>query len=184
MSLRRESSPPPAPGPSRDPSARNPNVLQHVPLNPSGLRESHSFASSSPEDSQSLSEHQENSRRNSAGPPPHLHSEYLEENGHTAATETTALLRKPFEHSESSDHGTISPRITSRAGSIRSGYGFGGGPPNDYDGNRDSRGPPSSIGSFLEVVGVGYRSGGKRKVSTTNWLAEQHGITNTTSMYT
>lgn len=96
-------------------------------------------------------------------------------------TETTALLRKPFElishpaHSGPCDHGTFSPR----PGSVRSGYGYGFGssPPRSQEGESSK----SRFGSFLENVGM--RNGGKKKMSTTNWLAERHGITNTTTMY-
>ena len=38
------------------------------------------------------------------------------------------------------------------------------------------------FGSLLENVGMN-NGGGKKKMSTTNWLAERHGITKTTSMY-
>lgn len=205
MSSRRTSSPPPAAGPSRDPSVRSPSVLQHVPVNPSTLRESHSFASSSPEDTRSIDDHLgvdgEYSRTNSAGPSPRTfpthpaeseedeHASGFSDLGHRAVTETTALLRRPFEfvahpaHSGPCDHGTFSPRLESRAESVRSGYGFGGSIPADYDDGRDPLRSGSVFGSFLYTVGLNKAPGGKKKMSTTNWLAEQHGITNTTSMY-
>lgn len=104
--------------------------------------------------------------------------------GNRAITETTALLRKPFEfvthpaHSGPCNHGTFSPRPESRPGSPSSAYGFGGTTPRD----REGEGSKSIFGNFLENVGMRNGSG-KKKMSTTNWLAERHGITNTTSMY-
>jgi len=74
-----------------------------------------------------------------------------------------------------------SPRLESRGDSIRSGrsgYGFGGsslGRPGSGEGSQ------SKFGSFL--VSVGMKNGGKKKMSRTSFLAEQHGIKNTTSMY-
>jgi hypothetical protein len=64
--------------------------------------------------------------------------------------------------------------------SVRSGYGFGygGTPTRDQEGE----GSKTIFGSFLGNVGM-RNGGGKKKMSTTNWLAERHGITNTTSMY-
>jgi hypothetical protein len=106
-----------------------------------------------------------------------------------AATETTALLRKPFEfvthapHAGPCNHGTFSPGLTSSADSIksgRSGVDFGelprrDGRPGSAEGSR------SLLGSVLENIGVKNGSG-KKKMSTTSFLAERHGIKNTTTM--
>jgi hypothetical protein len=111
--------------------------------------------------------------------------------GHTGlggkiVNETTALLKKPLElaantaHSGPCNHGTFSPQMMSRADSTRS---FGGSPPHTAHG---TPGGEESEGLFAGVLkGLGVRNGSatkKKKVSTTSWLAEQHGITNTTSM--
>jgi hypothetical protein len=109
--------------------------------------------------------------------------------GSRAVTETTALLKKPFEfilgspHAGPCNHGTFSPRLESRADSVKSGRsGFGGSPP--LSGRPESSEGRSSIfGNLLETMGVRNGSGGKKKMSTTSYLAEQHGITNTTTMY-
>lgn len=110
--------------------------------------------------------------------------------GSKAVTETTALLKKPFEfitqhpHSGPCNHGTFSPRLASRAGSVRSGLGgFGGSAPANGE---SSEGQPvqGMYANFFENIGAkNGTGGGKKKMSTTNWLAERHGITNTTSMY-
>lgn len=205
MSSRRPSSPPSAPGPSsREPSIRSPSILQHAPITPSGLREAHT-PGSSPEDTRRNSYGADDdftSRPSTAEPSPRSRPTHIDfEPGadgadddeerlhgladirHKFATETTALLKKPFEfaaghpHSGPCDHGTFSPRLDSRAESVRSGYGFGGSPPR----GRGQEGSKSIFGSLLENVGM--RNGGRKKMSTTNWLAERHGITNTTSMY-
>jgi hypothetical protein len=113
----------------------------------------------------------------------------LSEIGSKYATETTALLRKPIEfitghaHPGPCNHGTFSPRLGSRAESVRSGHGFGGFPsgggnPGEGEGSR------GIFESMMENLGMkNSNGGGKKKMSTTNWLAEQHGITNTRTMY-
>lgn len=108
--------------------------------------------------------------------------------GGKAVTETTALLKKPFEfiagpaHSGPCDHGTFSPRLESRAGSVRSG-GFGGSPSANGESSGAERNK-SIFANIFENVGLKNGSGGgKKKMSTTSYLAERHGITNTTSMY-
>jgi hypothetical protein len=82
-------------------------------------------------------------------------------------------------HSGRCDHGTFSPRLDSEAASIRSALGFGGSPPGRDGGEEGSKGRWTN---FLEGVGVKNGSG-RKKMSTTSYLAERHGITNTTSMY-
>lgn len=102
-----------------------------------------------------------------------------------AVDETTSLLQKPFEfllsspHAGPCGHGTFSPR----ADSIRSSdsdYGFGGA--SQPRGRPDSGEGRSMFSSMLETVGMKNGSGGKKKMSTTSYLAEQHGI-DTRTMY-
>ncbi|RDL39803.1 Anti-sigma factor antagonist SpoIIaa [Venustampulla echinocandica] len=110
--------------------------------------------------------------------------------GKRAVTENTSLLRKPYElvpgtpHAGPCNHGTFSPGLGSRTGSVRSGhsgYGFGG---------PVSRSELESVESSSIFGGVferfGLKNGStttKKKKSTTRHLAEQHGINNTTTMY-
>lgn len=110
--------------------------------------------------------------------------------GSRAVTETTALLKKPFEfvtgsvHSGPCNHGTFSPRLASRAGSVRSGLGGFGGSPSANGESSETERNKSVLSNFFENIGMkNGTGGGKKKMSTTNWLAERHGITNTTSMY-
>jgi hypothetical protein len=210
MSSRRPSSPPTASAShSRNPSInssglRSPSIHQHAPTTPSGLREAHTITGS-PEN---VRHFEEGDAPSSSEPSPntyptHLHTDPAAEDdaadgethgfgglGSRAVTETTALLKKPFEfvtghpHTGPCNHGTFSPRLESRACSVRSGLGgFGGSPP----ANRESSGGERSksiISNFFENIGMKNGTGsGKKKMSTTNWLAERHGITNTTSMY-
>ena len=102
------------------------------------------------------------------------------------ASESTPLLQKPFEfllstppHEGPCGHGTFSPR----ADSIRSGdsdYGFGGSA--RARGRPDSGEGRSMFSSLFETVGMKNGSGGKKKMSTTSYLAERHGI-DTRTMY-
>ena len=62
---------------------------------------------------------------------------------------------------------------------MRSEDGFGGDVPRA---RQQAEGSKGIFGSFIDPVGMRHE-GGKKKMSTTNWLAERHGITNTTSMY-
>lgn len=197
---RRPSSPPAASASS----SRNPSIIsqaqQHAPLTPSGLRESHTLARS-PEEMREEESILGGRREatHSSEPSPNSKPTHLDEDpsadedldgkqsgladlGHRAATETTALLKKPFEfivgtpaHDGSYNHGTFSPRLESRAESIRSGNsgGFGGSPP---------RGSYSRQGSGVFGNLFPPRRPTK-KMSTTSYLAERHGITNTTMMY-
>jgi hypothetical protein len=111
------------------------------------------------------------------------------------ANETTSLLRKPFEfmkphaHEGSCDHGTFSPRLQSRPQSVRSGisgYGFGSPTRPSHvrtesgDGAAESR--PLLGRLFSKSSPRGSVRSHKKKMSTTNYLAELHGITNTTTM--
>ncbi|KAI6710723.1 hypothetical protein PZA11_003565 [Diplocarpon coronariae] len=188
--------------PSDSPS-RNPSIIsqtqQHAPATPSGLRESVTLTRSV----EHLRERDgvqvdRMAGPSSAEPPPNTsptpfgHEPDADgdssldgrprgsmETGSQAATETTALLRKPVEHvvgssahNGPSDHGTFSPQLESRAASIvsgNSGFGFGGSSPR--------RAGSGVLGSIL--------SGGRpnKRVSTTSYLAERHGITNTRTMY-
>jgi len=190
MSSNRTTSPP-----SRTPSIRNPTTpaLPFTPLTPSGLRESHTVPKS-PESTRTdgtdgTEEHYPSSSEPSprdyppnfggdgavdddALDPRTYQSRDFAEQG---ASETTSLLRRPFElissvaHPGPCDHGTFSPRLESRADSVRSVEGEG------------SKG---IFGNLMGNLGMGNGSnGGKKKRSTTNQLVEQHGITNTTAMY-
>ena len=177
----------------------------HVPLQPSGLRASHSMVSSpdeieyeddNPADQRSSAHPSPNSR------PTHIEFEAEDESvggrlhgglgelSSRALTETSALLRKPFEfikphaHEGPCNHGTFSPQLQSRPQSVRSGYngfGFGGSP------SRAGRSDSGEERVFLGVENASVASGPngkpKKKMSTTSYLAELHGIKNTTTMY-
>ncbi|KAF5872361.1 putative sulfate transporter protein [Botrytis fragariae] len=198
---------PPLQSNSRTPSLRNQNVSQFTPTHPSGLRESFTLATS-PEATRHVEEdgtndrNDENSRNDNEQSLPHAHPTradtsastddgldgYTHEHagfGGKLSDETTALLRKPFEpignaaHPGPCNHGTFSPRLGSRADSVRS---FGGSAPVSPNGNGEAS--DGLIGGLLK--GLGVRNGPMAKpkrMSTTSWLAEQHGITNTTGMY-
>ncbi|KAL5325825.1 hypothetical protein ACEPPN_006959 [Leptodophora sp. 'Broadleaf-Isolate-01'] len=203
MSSRRPSSPL---GGSSANSSRNPSIGQHqhhAPNTPSGLRASVTLARS-PEDR--LDQHGTTTGRRTAPsstePSPNTYPTHLETDpdadehsldgqphgasdfGSKVASETTALLRKPFEfvvgtpaHTGPCNHGTFSPRLESRADSVRSGhsgYGFGGSPP------RRTGSGEGSGGIFGNMFGPGRAS---KKMSTTSYLAERHGIKNTRTMY-
>lgn len=106
-----------------------------------------------------------------------------------AVNETTSLLRKPFEfvtgspHAGPCNHGTFSPGVESRADSIRSGHsGVGFGILTRDERPSSAEGSRSLLGSMFDNFGV-KSGGGKKKMSTTNYLAERHGIKNTTTMY-
>lgn len=206
MSSRRPSSPL-SPSHSRHASIGS-QFAQHAPITPSTLRESHTVASS-PDDTRDMTgEGADMEGRSSTEPSPTTLPTHLEEEpeeglaldgkareegeesfASRAVNETTALLRKPFEfvtgspHAGPCNHGTFSPGLESRADSIRSGHsgvGFGvltrGERPNSAEGSR------SLLGSMFDNFGV--KSGnGKKKMSTTSYLAERHGIKNTTTMY-
>ncbi|KAL3423930.1 sulfate transporter [Phlyctema vagabunda] len=189
--------------PSRSPSVRSqtlPGGQSHAPINPSGLREAHTFPQS-PEDSHNMSatgggDGPSSSATSPRARPTHTRTDSDAADDGTkdtaigrAATETTALLKKPFElitghiHEGPCDHGTFSPRLQSRAGSYRDNdYGFGGSP-----GTREGSIAENSgiFGSFFENLGWKNTSNGvgKKKKSTTSYLAERHGIKNTNSMY-
>ncbi|PQE28686.1 sulfate transporter protein [Rutstroemia sp. NJR-2017a WRK4] len=215
MSSSRPPGSPPQRPHSRTPSLRSQSATQFTPINPSGLRESYTLATS-PENVRSLGggdaandeSGREGERRvndeatGSEHPSPHTHPARLDtatddeedgnSHGHTGlggkiVNETTALLKKPFElttntaHPGPCNHGTFSPRMMSRADSTRS---FGGSPPHTAHGTPGGEESESLFAGVLKGLGVRNGSATKRKkVSTTSWLAEQHGITNTTSMY-
>jgi hypothetical protein len=206
MSSRRPSSPPPT-GASHSrtnsPGIRSPSIQQHAPINPSGLREAHTFGS--PEDVRNFERPHPPS---SSEPSPNTYPTHLDTDpgadddavdgrthgfsglGSRAVEETTALLMKPFEfvtghpHTGPCNHGTFSPRLESRAGSMRSGLGGFGGSPAAHGESSVAETNQSMFSNLLENVGLkNGTGGGKKKMSTTNYLAERHGITNTTSMY-
>lgn len=189
-------------------SSRNPSVISqtqhHAPITPSGLRESVTIARS-PEDVREGDDTHGGRRTmpSSSEPSPNTYPTHLEhepdvdeqslddgethsiaELGSKAVTETTALLRKPFEfaigtpaHNGPCNHGTFSPRLESRADSVRSGhsgFGFGGSPPRRTGSGEES-------GGILGGMFGPRRS--TKKMSTTSYLAERHGITNTRTMY-
>ncbi len=188
-------------------SSRNPSVISqtqhHAPITPSGLRESVTLAQS-PEDLRDGGDTRGNRMTvpSSSEPSPNTYPTHpnhepdvdehsldgethgISEFGSKVATETTALLRKPFEfvigtpaHNGPCNHGTFSPRLESRADSVRSGhsgFGFGGSPPRRVGSGEGS-------GGILEGIFSSRRS--TKKMSTTSYLAERHGITNTRTMY-
>ena len=210
MSSRRPSSPPAAsPSHSRASSInssglRSPSIQQHAPITPSGLREAHTIAGS-PEVARNF---EDADAPNSSEPSPRTYPTHLDTDPAAdddavdggihgfsalrgrAVTETTALLKKPFEfvtghpHTGPCNHGTFSPRLESRSGSVRSGLGgFGGSPSANGESSEQER-SKTAFSNFFESIGMkNGTGGGKKKMSTTNWLAERHGITNTTSMY-
>lgn len=193
---------------SRTPSLRGQSNSQFTPTHPSGLRESYTLATS-PETTRDFGgdgtddRQDENSRESNEQSSTHAHptrgldtitgaddevdgQAYKSTGvGKNVTDETTALLRKPLEvvgnaaHPGPCNHGTFSPRLDSRADSIMS---FGGSAPASPDGS----GEPSDgmIGGLLRSLGARNGSIVKpKRMSTTDWLVEQHGITNTTRMY-
>lgn len=194
----RSTSPPSNPS-SRPPAGRSPRILQHAPITPSALREAHTL-SGSPEEPLSLpvdATHSSNSRPRHSGSSSRGQTESgngtdddAEGDGaretiaaHRAVSETTSLLRRPFEiindpaHAGPCNHGTFSPRMESPEGSILS---FGGNPPANQ-GNYVEDVTSSFLSSLLSKMGM--KDQRRKQPSTTSRLAEAHGITNTTSMY-
>jgi hypothetical protein len=192
-------------------STRPPSVSQsaqqHAPSTPSGLREAHT-AASSPDDTRNAGPPSPDTAPSSPNPSPNTYpvrpeSDPAEEDagegkpygfsvlGSRVATETSSLLRKPFEfapnspHTGPCNHGTFSPHLESRADSIRSNASerdFGGSP--SRSGPESSGDSSNMIGTLLGGIGMKSSSGGgKKKMSTTSYLAERHGIKNTTAMY-
>jgi hypothetical protein len=210
MSSRRPSSPPAASASHSRTSSinssglRSPSIQQHAPITPSGLREAHTIAGS-PEDVRNFerADAPSSSEPSPRTYPTHPDTDPAAEDGAVdggshgfsglgsrAVTETTALLKKPFEfvtghpHTGPCNHGTFSPRLESRAGSVRSGLGSFGGSPSANGESSEGERSKSMLSNFFENIGMkNGTGGGKKKMSTTNWLAERHGITNTTSMY-
>ncbi|TVY68899.1 putative sulfate transporter [Lachnellula suecica] len=208
MSSRRPSTPPQH---SRTSSVISQSAQHHAPQVPSSLREAHSLARS-PENTGDEAGSGPGTAGSSLNPSPHTHPTHpdtdpdhedgaadgqtqgigVSDFGNKVVSETTALLKKPFElvtsspHAGPCNHGTFSPGLQSRTDSIRSGYsgyGFGGSPPRTA---REAGGSSSSrFGSLWETVGMknGSGSSSKKKMSTTSYLAEQYGITNTRTMY-
>ncbi|TVY33897.1 putative sulfate transporter [Lachnellula subtilissima] len=207
MSSRRPNTPPSAKH-SRASSVISQSAQQHVPQIPSSLREAHTLSRSPEEIGQGSGT---DTAPSSSNPSPNTYPTHpdtdpaaddavdAEHNGvgianfgSRVASETTALLKRPFElvvsspHAGPCNHGTFSPRLESRPESVmsgHSGYGFGGSVPRN---TRETSGSSSSMfGSFLENVGMktGSGSSNKKKMSTTSYLAEQHGIKNTRTMY-
>lgn len=209
MTSRRPTSPGSASS-SRNPSI-NTQTATHVPAVPSNLRASQTV-STSPEDirrSSALegledrtSPFEDKAAPSSSEPSPNTNPAHLDTDpaadddaldGRTHGTrdlvgkavdETTSLLQKPFEfllsspHEGPCGHGTFSPR----ANSVRSAD-------NDYNHNfgGTARARPSSgegsqnmFRGILETVGM--KNERKKKMSTTSYLAERHGI-DTRKMY-
>lgn len=198
-----------SPNPTSPPSAsdassaphtvRSPGILQHAPVTPSALRESHTL-SGSPEEPRSLQSDSSglpDTAPSHREPPPRTRPAHVEM-GHGAnteqergaiatqsegANERTTLLRRPFEiinnpaHAGPCNHGTFSPRVESPEGSI---LGHGESASASHRGDRED-GSRSLLSRLYSRVGISERR--KNKIRTTNRLAEAHGITNTTSMY-
>ncbi|EKD18273.1 uncharacterized protein L3040_004770 [Drepanopeziza brunnea f. sp. 'multigermtubi'] len=194
-----------SPQASSSSSSRHPSVSQsqhHAPATPSGLRESSTLTQSpegvrDPGDTQDVGKAGPSSVTSPLTYPSQLDyepdadeqsldgkSQGINKTGSQAITETTALLRKPFEyvastpaHTEPCNHGTFSPRLESRADSVRSansGFGFGGSPPRRTDSGEGAGGAYRSMFAVMRP---------NKKMSTTSYLAERHGITNTKTMY-
>ena len=207
MSSRRPTSPAgPSPPNSRPPSIASQTAHSHAPLQPSGLREAHTIVGSPVEARTADGADADVAPASSNAAPNTYPARPTSEPaagdnaiegathgsgllGRKAATETTALLKKPFEfvtgcaHGGECNHGTFSPRLDSRTQSVRSGhsgYGFGGSPP-ETPRQGSGEGSNSMLKSLMDRLGNG--SGTPKKMSTTSYLAERHGITNTTAMY-
>lgn len=206
MTTSRPPGSPPLRASSRTPSLRGQSISQFTPTHPSGLRESYTLASS-PETTRHIGgdgtdngtdENSKNDNEPSSSHAPPIRpdtsagtDDELDEHAHEHSgfgrkitDETTALLRKPLEmignaaHPGPCNHGTFSPRLESRADSVRS---FGGSAP--ISPNESGEGSDGVIGGLLRSLGVRNESAAKpKRMSTTSWLAEQHGITNTTAM--
>jgi hypothetical protein len=191
-----------SPDPSDSNSNRNRSINHpHAPTTPSGLREAHTL-SASPEEMRHGMNVDGSTAPSSSNPSPltspiHPNNDPVEDdesrfNGleHRADGENTALLRKHFDfgghpiHEGPCDHGTFSPRLESRTGSMRSSNDYGCG--NALSSRPETgRGSSSIFGSLLGGVGMKNGPGpvGKKKMSTTRYLAERHGVKNTTTMY-
>jgi hypothetical protein len=178
-----------SPTSSRTSSVRSQNLPQHAPIIPSGLREAHTM-SQSPDDRRvgedgvtvgttaSTSKSHASAEADLADDTADATTSLLGNIRQTAsgsATEITSLLRQPIEfitghaHPGPCDHGTFSPQPGSKAASIREGRGdFGGA----YPGGRSS---PRGVSAEPNGNGI-------KKMTTTEWLAQQHGITNTRTM--
>lgn len=189
------------PIPPLSPRSSRHTSIAHAPTNPSSLRESHTLTGS-PEEQRNKSITEEGGSSSPETSPntyptnPETDPEAdggIADLGSKVVSETTALLKKPFEFVKSSphagpcNHGTFSPGLQSRAESVRSGqtgYSFGGSPAESDRPFSPERGS-SIFGSLMENIGLKNGSGdrGKKKMSTTSYLAERHGITNTTTMY-
>ncbi|KAB8297943.1 hypothetical protein EYC80_001725 [Monilinia laxa] len=207
MTTSRPPGSPPLRASSRTPSLRGQSISQFTPTHPSGLRESYTLASSpettrhfagdatdnrtdenSKNDNEPSSSHAPSTCPDtSAGTDDDLdgHAHETSGFGSKITDETTALLRKPLEligndvHPGPCNHGTFSPRLESRSVSMRS---FGGSAP--VSPNASGEGSGGVIGGLLRALGMRNESAAKpKRMSTTSWLAEQHGITNTTAMY-
>ncbi|KAL9105628.1 MAG: hypothetical protein Q9227_009240 [Pyrenula ochraceoflavens] len=78
------------------------------------------------------------------------------------------------------NHGTFSPHLYSSASSVNSANGFGGrwpGGMNEEGGARDS-----THELFGDTVADGILGDRSHTMSTTKWLAQKHGIKNSTAM--
>ena len=180
---------PSSPSSSRPASIRSQTVQQHAPITPSGLRESHTI-SQSPKgmmdapgvNSSSSSSTNAHQATGNVDEPDTVDARTsllgnTKSKASDSANENTSLLRRPWEfitghaHPGPCDHGTFSPQPTSRAASImgrESSNGFGGAYPG---GSNSPRGVFDTAG------------GNAKRMTTTEWLAQSHGITNTRAMY-
>ncbi|KAH8809162.1 sulfate transporter family-domain-containing protein [Xylogone sp. PMI_703] len=181
MSSRRSESP----NSSSQPISRS-AAHPYAPSQPSNLRESHTVPSSPEarrtidiseldrEDSGSLEGVLESFATQPNTEDDDDKARGLATSGSRTASETTSLLGSACPHPGPCNHGTFSPHLReSRASSIRSGFA-GSGP---IDAIVDEQG-----GLFGSITGFFGSSSGKKR-STTHYLAEQAGITNTRTMY-
>jgi hypothetical protein len=204
------SSSPSTPSHSRPSSIRSQKINQHAPLTPSGLREAHTLSVSpdmtidpgaeSGTESECSPRHTPTVLEDTNIEPLYAQSSKgygyksrdddeagtsvlggLSSRTEEAARETTALLRKPLEfltdhvHPGPCNHGTFSPTVNSRAPSIQSGSS-GGGNVSKYNRSR------TIFGSLAGALGGGG-GGGNKKMSTTERLAQEHGIETSNLMY-
>lgn len=179
------------PSPRRHAHARG-SSQQHVPSNPSRLRES---ITRSPEQNiaQSPSQDQEAGEESSplsssASQPDNEEEDAapvqdgLVESNQKDASPRTRLLedyhRGAACGSRNCNHGTFSPRVRSSQNSISSDHDFGG----RFGASIGENGGDSdSTRGLLGDTFVGGLFGGSRKdkqMSTTQWLASKHGFTN------
>lgn len=193
------------PNHSRTPSNRSQESHNYAPIHPSGLREAHTL-SQSPEDRLKLSRSESEAAVNTSNASQVMQSNegtwsaILEANIITrspdrddedegllaqagkgiqrAATETSALLRKPVElvseyvHEGECNHGTFSPRPLSRTGSTMSYISSG----------KWAAGARGVFGGVVDGTQGGGGTGNKR-LSSNARFAQEHGIRTSKKMY-